>query len=169
MYKISNIEIKTAEVKEDCNRHLELYLESNQPLPTVETKEVYTDSGSHYFFGEDNGLVSFYITHDDDTEHGPNYPWSSRAGVFRGIGFDCVEYACLKDGRGYKFGISLTAKKMVEILSDLGYGLVSVFWWGDESELRIVDKKLLEQIKWGSCWNWGNFVKLDTVYLEPVI
>ena len=169
MYTISNIEVTPVTVRKDLNGHFELCLESNQPLPRLEAKEVYASSGAHFFFGEEDGYVSFYITNDHDREHGPKYHWSSRPSVFRNLGYDCVGYARLKDGRGYVFAIDLTPEKMTEILSELGYGLVSVHDYGDasESELIIVNNEMLEQIKLKE-GDWGSKrTEIDSIYLEP--
>lgn len=73
--------ISRALIKPDCNGIYKLHLYADE-LPKLVCKEVASHNGYHFFYAEQDGFVSFYVTNDNDPWNGPEYHWSSRTGVF---------------------------------------------------------------------------------------
>jgi hypothetical protein len=86
-----------------------------------------------------------YLYHD--TDHGPNYPWSSRTSVLNKIAsiqsIECVyqSYGCLCVAK-------TTIVNAMDIVNQLGFGLIS-YTDHNERYYDIVDKNLLK-IKQGN-------------------
>lgn len=90
-------------------------------LPQVTKQPIFHEDGATYWYGENDGFVSYGVTHDYPTMgHNPGYMWSSRAGVFNGM-FDkhCMSVIiCTEDsnGRTHKYGGNIVVDKISNLL-----------------------------------------------------
>lgn len=117
----------------------------NREKPVLKT--ILETDDYRFDFGVLGTEVSFAMYLYHDTEHGPNYPWSSRSSVLNTIAhIQSIE--CVYQSYGCMFGGKTTIVNAMDIVKKLGFGLIS-YTDHNERYYDIVDKSLLK-IKQGN-------------------
>ena len=147
------MEITRVAMKKDPNGKWEMEVYVDQ-YPNIEKSVICRHDGSNYHYGEDeNGIVSFGISHDYSTfGHRPGYMWSSRCGVFNTMfGKEIIEITLCtpNDWSGYTRNgcYYMTVDKALELVPkdfhiamfDAHDELVFMFCQNDEHYSHIED------------------------------